>query len=79
MTSVAAPEGEDRELAPDTRLHLSMRPPPEPTYRSLRDSRLGQVTPVGRIFVAIGAVSGFLILLVVAAIVMYGLIAGDPG
>lgn len=56
-----------------------MRPPPEPTYGSLRDSRLGQITPVGRVFVAIGAVSGILILLVVASIVMYGLIAGDPG
>lgn len=76
---MAAPEGEDRELALDTRLHLSMRPPPEPTYRSLRDFRLGQVTPVGRIFVTIGVVSGLLILLVVASIVMFGLIAGDPG
>ena len=79
MTFVAAPEGEDREPASDTRLHLSMRPPPEPTYGSLRDSRLGQITPVGRVFVAIGAVSGILILLVVASIAMYGLIAGDPG
>ena len=56
-----------------------MRPPPEPTYGSLRISRLGQITPVGRIFVAIGAVSVVLILLVVASMVMYGLIAGDPG
>ncbi len=55
-----------------------MRPPPEPTYGSLRNSRLGQITPVGRVFVAIRAVSGVLILLVVASIVMYGLIDGDP-
>ena len=76
---MAALEGEDRELTPDTRLHLSMRPPPEPTYGSLRTSRLGQVMPVGRDFVAIGAVSGALILLVVASVVMYAFIAGDPG
>ena len=56
-----------------------MRPPPGPTYGSLRNSRLGQITPLGRVFLAVGAISGLLILLVVASIVMYAFIAGDPG
>ncbi|GAB2594225.1 hypothetical protein GCM10009593_38690 [Microlunatus antarcticus] len=61
------------------RLHLRMSPPPEPTWRSSRESRLGYVTPVGRIFIVLGIICAIFGLLMVASIVIYGLIAGDPG
>lgn len=63
----------------DDRLHLRMSPPPKPTWRSNRESRLGNVTPVGRVFIVIGIVCAIFGLLMVASIVMYGLVAGDPG
>ena len=78
VTPVASENGQ-RDPCADARLHLTMRPPPEPTYSSLGASRLGQIGPVGRFFVVVGVISAILIVLAVASIVLFALVAGDPG
>lgn len=55
------------------RLHLHLRPPSPPTYQAPR------VTLVGRICVIVGVVSALLLLCGVLAVVLFGLVAGEPG
>lgn len=79
MRSVVGPSRQRRVPENYDRLHLRMRPPPEPTWRSLCESQRAEVTPVARVFIAIAIVCAIFGLLFVASLVMYGLVAGDPG
>jgi hypothetical protein len=61
-----APPGEHR-------LHLNMRPPSPATYRAPR------ISGGSWVLIVVGAVSAALIVLGFLSLLLYALVAGDPG